>query len=87
MCLCVKLTMGQLYWQVLYVNLTQTVEKGSFSWGNASIRSSCEVLSQLMINGARPIVGGAIHGLVVFSSIKKKAEFLSYFFLDQVIIE
>jgi hypothetical protein len=32
MCLCVKLTWGQLYWLVLYVNLTQDgviIEKGA----------------------------------------------------------
>ena len=35
MCLCVKLTRGQLYWLVLYVNLTQagvTTEKEASVW-------------------------------------------------------
>ena len=37
----------------------------SFSWGNASMRSSCKAFSQLVIKGERPLVGGTISGLVV----------------------
>ena len=64
MCLCVKLTRGQLYWLVLYVNF--------LSW--TSIRSSCGAFSQLVMKGGGPIVGGAIPGLVVLSSIREQAE-------------
>jgi hypothetical protein len=45
-----------------------------FPLGNASIRSSCKACSQLVIKGEGPIVGGAIPGLVVLSSIRKQAE-------------
>jgi hypothetical protein len=37
----------------------------SFSWGSASMRSSCKAFSQLVIKGERPLVGGTISGLVV----------------------
>jgi hypothetical protein len=37
----------------------------SFSWGNASMRSSCKAFSQLVIKGGGPFVGGAISGLGV----------------------
>jgi hypothetical protein len=37
----------------------------SFSWGNASMRSSCKAFSQLLIKRKRPLVGGTISGLVV----------------------
>ena len=37
----------------------------SFSWGSASMRSSCGAFSQLVIKGERPLVGGTISGLVV----------------------
>jgi hypothetical protein len=43
-----------LHWLVLGVNLTQagvTTEKGAFSWGNASMRSSCKAFSQLVMGG------------------------------------
>jgi hypothetical protein len=46
----------------------------SFIWGSASMRSSCRVLSQLVIKGERPIVGGTIYGLVVLGSIREQAE-------------
>ena len=46
----------------------------SFSWGNASIRSSCGAFSQLVIKGERPLVGGTISGLVVLGSIREQAE-------------
>jgi hypothetical protein len=46
----------------------------SFSWGNATMRSSCGAFSQLVIKGERPIVGGAIPGLVVLGSIREQAE-------------
>jgi hypothetical protein len=38
------------------------------------MRSSCGAFSQLVIKGGGPIVGGAIPGLVVWSSIRKQAE-------------
>jgi hypothetical protein len=38
------------------------------------MRSSCGVFSQLTIEGERPLVGGAIPGLVVLGSIRKQAE-------------
>jgi hypothetical protein len=37
----------------------------SFSWGSSFMRSSCGIFSQLMIKGEKPLVGGAISGLVV----------------------
>jgi hypothetical protein len=46
----------------------------SFSWGDASRRSSCKAFSQLVIKGERPLVGGAISGLVVLGSIIEQAE-------------
>jgi hypothetical protein len=46
----------------------------SFSWGNASMRSSCGVFSQLVIKGERPLVGGTISGLAVLGSIREQAE-------------
>jgi hypothetical protein len=46
----------------------------SFSWGSASMRSSCGAFSQLVIKGGGLIVGGAIPGMVVLSSLRKKAE-------------
>jgi hypothetical protein len=63
MCLCVKLTRGQLYWLVLCRLNTAGVitEKG----GNASMRSNCKAFSQLVIKGKRPLVGGSISELVV----------------------
>ena len=36
--------------------------------------SSCKAFSQLVINGGGPVVGGAIPGLVVLSSIRKQAK-------------
>jgi hypothetical protein len=38
------------------------------------MRSSCEALSQLVIKGERPLVGGTISGLVVLDSLRKQAE-------------
>jgi hypothetical protein len=46
----------------------------SFSWGNASMRSSCGTVSQLVIKQGEPLVGGTISGLVVLDSIRKQAE-------------
>jgi hypothetical protein len=46
----------------------------SFSWGNASMRSSCKASSQLVIKGERPLVGGTISGLAVLGSIREEAE-------------
>jgi hypothetical protein len=37
----------------------------SFSWGSASMKSSCKAFSQLVIKAGGPLVGGAISGLVV----------------------
>jgi hypothetical protein len=37
----------------------------SFSWGGASMRSSCGAFSQLVTKGKGPLVGGAISGLLV----------------------
>jgi hypothetical protein len=36
------------------------------------MRSSCKAFSQLVINRARPLVGGAIPGLVVLGTIRKQ---------------
>jgi hypothetical protein len=38
------------------------------------MRSSCGAFSQFVIKGKRPLVGGAISGLVVLGSIRKQAE-------------
>jgi hypothetical protein len=40
------------------------------------MRSSCKAFSQLVIKGGRaqPLVGGAIHGVVVLGSIRQQAE-------------
>jgi hypothetical protein len=46
----------------------------SFSGGDATIRSSCGLFSQLVIKGERPLVGGAISWLVVLGSIREQAE-------------
>jgi hypothetical protein len=46
----------------------------SFSWGNASIRSSCGAFCQLVIKGERLLVDGTISGLVVLGSIREQAE-------------
>ena len=46
----------------------------SFSWENASMRSSCKALYQLVIKKGGPLVGGVISGLVVLSFIRKQAE-------------
>ena len=37
----------------------------SFSWGDASTRSTCGAFSQVVIKGGGPLVGGTISGLVV----------------------
>ena len=67
MCLCVKLTRGQLYWLVLCQLDTgwSYHRERSFSWGNASMRSSCKAFPQLVIKGERPHVSGTISGLLV----------------------
>jgi hypothetical protein len=36
--------------------------------------SNCKAFSQFVIKGERPLVGGAIPGLVVFGSIREQAE-------------
>ena len=38
------------------------------------MRSNCKALSQLVIKGERPLVGGTISGLVVLDSIREQAE-------------
>ena len=38
------------------------------------MRSNCKAFSQLVIKGERPLVGGAICGLVVLGSIREQAE-------------
>jgi hypothetical protein len=65
---------AQWYWLVLCVNLTQAeviTEKGA---SVEEMRSNCKAFSQLVIKGGGPIVGGAIPGLVVLGSIRKKVE-------------
>jgi hypothetical protein len=46
----------------------------SFSWGSASLRSSCGAFSQLVIKGRGSLVGGTISGPVVLGSIREQAE-------------
>jgi hypothetical protein len=46
----------------------------SFSWEDASMRSSCKAFSQLVIKVGGPVVGGTISGLVVLGFIRKQAE-------------
>jgi hypothetical protein len=50
------------------------IEKGDSVGGNASMRSSCGIFSQLVIKGERLLVSGAIPGLVVLGSITEQAE-------------
>jgi hypothetical protein len=38
------------------------------------MRSSCKAFSQLVIKGERPLVGGAIPGLIALGSIRKQVE-------------
>jgi hypothetical protein len=38
------------------------------------MRSNCKAFFQLVIKGERPLVGGAISGLVVSGSIREQAE-------------
>jgi hypothetical protein len=38
------------------------------------MRSNCRTLSQLVIKGEGPLVGGTISGLVVLGSIREQAE-------------
>ena len=65
-----------MYWLVLCQLDTgwRYHRERSFSWGNASMRSSCKALSQLVIKWGGPIVGGAIPGLVVLGSLREQAE-------------
>jgi hypothetical protein len=76
MCLCVKLTRGQLYWLVLcQLNTSWSYHRErSFGRGNASMRSNYRAFSQLVIKGVGPLVGGTISGLVVLGSIRDQAE-------------
>jgi hypothetical protein len=56
-----------LYWLVLcQLDTGRSYHREmSFSWGNASTRSSCKTFSELVIKGVGPLVGSAISGLVV----------------------
>jgi hypothetical protein len=38
------------------------------------MRSNCKAFSQLVIKGERPLMGGAISGLVVLGSLREQAE-------------
>jgi hypothetical protein len=38
------------------------------------MRSNCKAFPQLVIKGERPLVGGAIFGLVALGSIREQAE-------------
>jgi hypothetical protein len=38
------------------------------------MRSNCKALSQLVIKGERPLVGGTISGLVVLGFIREQVE-------------
>ena len=57
MCLCVTLTRGQFYWLILCQLDTgwSYHRKRSFSWWNASTRSSCKAFSQLVIKVEFPL--------------------------------
>ena len=46
----------------------------SFSWGSASMRSSCGAFSQLVIKWGGSFVGGTTFGLVLLGSIREQAE-------------
>ena len=46
----------------------------SFSWGSASMRSSCGAFSQLVIKWGGPLMGGTTFGLVLLGSIREQAE-------------
>jgi hypothetical protein len=46
----------------------------TFSWGSASIRSSCGTFSELVIKGEKPLVGETISGLIVLGPIREQAE-------------
>jgi hypothetical protein len=72
----VLFTLGLVYWLVLCQLDTgwSYYRIRSFSWGNASMRSSCGAFFQLVIKGERPLVGGTISGLVVLGSIREQAE-------------
>jgi hypothetical protein len=67
---------GYVYWLVLcHLDTGWSYHRErSFSWGNASMRSSCNAISQLVIKGGGPLVGVAISGLVVLGSIREQAE-------------
>jgi hypothetical protein len=60
-------TLCMLYWLVLCQLDTgwSYHRERSFSWGSATMRSSCKAFSQLVIKGEGPLVGGAISGLAV----------------------
>jgi hypothetical protein len=66
----------KLYWLVLCQLDTGCSyhREQSFSWGNASTRSSCKTFFSISDEGGGPLVGGAISGLVVLGSIREQAE-------------
>ena len=49
----------------------------SFSWGSASMRSSCGAFSQLVIKRGGGLVSDAVSGMVILGSIRKQAEHAS----------
>jgi hypothetical protein len=74
-CLCVKLTSDQVYWLVLCQLDTgwSYHRERSFSWRNASTRSSSGAFSQLVIKGEGPLVGGHLWDGSL-GSIREQAE-------------
>ena len=77
MYLCFKLTRGQFVLASFMYQLDtgwSYHRERSFSWGSASMRSSCGAFSQLVIKGEGPLVGVTIPGLVVLGSIREQAE-------------
>jgi hypothetical protein len=67
---------NNVYWLVLCQLDTAGVitKKGASVEEMPPLRSNCKAFSQLVIKGERPLVGGAISGLVVLGSIRKQAE-------------
>jgi hypothetical protein len=65
-----------LYWLVLCQLDTSWNyhRERSLPLGNASMRASYKAFSQLVIKIGRPIMGGAIPGLLALGSIRKQAE-------------
>ena len=74
MCLCVKLTRGQLYWLVLCVNLTQLELSQRKELQVRKCLHEIQLWGIFSISDQGPLVGGTISGLVVLGSIRKQAE-------------